>query len=129
MHLDRSKGGYEYLLVVVDHFSKFVQAFLTKTSLRELLLVYCLINIFSILDFRNIFSMTKERNSVNLNISKCLSEIIGVKPSRTTPCYPMGNALCERMNRTIINMLKTLPTTFKSNWKNHIQKLTFAYNI
>ena len=129
LHLDRSKGGYEYLLVVVDHFSKFVQAFLTKTSLRELLLVYCLINIFSILDFWNIFSMTKERNSVNLNISKCLSEIIGVKPSRTTPCYPMGNALCERMNRPIINMLKTLPTTFKSNWKNHIQKLTFAYNI
>ena len=70
--------------------------------------------------------MTKERNSVNLNISKCLSEIIGVKPSRTTPCYPMGNALCERMNRTIINMLKTLPTTFKSNWKNHIKKLAFA---
>ena len=129
LHLNRSKGGYEYLLVVVDHFSKFVQAFPTKTSLRELLLVYCLINIFSILDFWNIFSMTKERNSVNLNISKCLSEIISIKPSRTTPCYPMRNALCERMNRTIINMLKTLPTTFKSNWKNHIQKLTFAYNI
>ena len=24
-------------------------------------------------------------------------------------------------------MLKTLPTGFKSNWKNHIKKLTFAY--
>ena len=40
----------------------------------------------------------------------------------------MGNGLCERMNRTMINMLKTLPTNFKSNWKNHIKKLTFAYN-
>ena len=25
------------------------------------------------------------------------------------------------MNRTVINMLKTLPITFKSNWKNHIK--------
>ena len=25
-------------------------------------------------------------------------------------------------------MLKTFPTTFKSNWKSHIKKLTFAYN-
>ena len=40
----------------------------------------------------------------------------------------MGNGLCERMNRTIINIPKTLPTTFKLNWKNPIKKLTFAYN-
>ena len=40
----------------------------------------------------------------------------------------MGNGLCEKMNRKIIKMLKTLPSTFKSNWKNHIKKLTFAYN-
>ena len=40
----------------------------------------------------------------------------------------MGNRLCEKMDRTIINKFKTLPTTFKSNWKNYIKKLTFAYN-
>ena len=59
---------------------------------------------------------------------KRLSEITGVKPFQTTPYHHMGNGLRERMNRTLINMLKTLPATFKSNWKNHIKKLTFAYN-
>ena len=59
---------------------------------------------------------------------KRLSEITCNKPSLTTIYHPMGNRLCERMNRTIINVLKTVPATCKSNWKNHIKKLTFAYN-
>ena len=31
-------------------------------------------------------------------------------------------------NRTVINMLKMMPEKFKSNWKDHVQKLVFAYN-
>ena len=62
LHLDRSKGGYDYLLYVVDHFSKCVQAFPTKNKSWRAAADLFLINI-SILDFRNVFSMTKEKNS------------------------------------------------------------------
>lgn len=32
MHLDRSAGGYEYIFVVVGHFTRFVQAYPIQNS-------------------------------------------------------------------------------------------------
>ena len=127
LHLDWSKGGYEYLLVVVDHFGKFVQAFPTKNKSGRAAADLSFNKYF--LDFgfpkRILHDQGKEFDN---KLFQWLSEITDVKPSPTTPHHPMGNGLCERMNRTIINILKTLPTTFKANWKNLIKKLTFAYN-
>ena len=40
----------------------------------------------------------------------------------------MGDGQPERMNRTLINMLKCLSAEEKNNWNNHLSKLAFAYN-
>ena len=64
LHVDQFKAGYEYLLVVLDQLLNLYKRLQPKISLGEVLLIYRLINIFSILDFRNVFYMTKGKNSL-----------------------------------------------------------------
>lgn len=40
----------------------------------------------------------------------------------------MGNGQVDRMNRTLLQILKTLTETQKSNWKESLNRLVYAYN-
>ena len=40
----------------------------------------------------------------------------------------MGNAQCQRFNKTLLEMMRTMADNQKSRWKDHINKMVFAYN-
>jgi transposase InsO family protein len=57
-----------------------------------------------------------------------IQKLCGVASSRTTPYRPEGNGQVERFNRTLLNLLRTLPGDKKRQWHLSLHKLVHAYN-
>ena len=126
LHLDKCQG-HEYVLLITDHFSRFTQAYATKdksakSAARKLFHEFMPKFGFPL---RLHHDRGKEWNN---NLFTELNKLAGIKTSNTTPYHAMGNGEVERMNRTLINMLKALPEEHKKHWKDHLSSLTFAYN-
>ena len=62
------------------------------------------------------------------DLMKRLQKLAETKLSKTTPYHPQGNGQAERWNRIILPMLRTLTESQKANWKDHVDKVVFAYN-
>ena len=127
LKLDVCKGKFQHVLVVTDHFTRFAQAYATKNETSKAA-AEKLFNEF-ILHFGFPKRIHHDRGGAfNSDMFKELHALAGIKISNTTPYHPMGNGQAERFNKTLINMLKTIPEAEKKNWKAHLSKLTFAYN-
>ena len=127
LKLDKCKGGFEYALVVTDHFTRFAQVYATKTKSSKAA-ADKIFNQF-IMEFgwpSKIHSDLGGKFTSKLFAE--LHRISGIKSSKTTPYHPEGNGKAERFNRTLCGMLKTLSEESKRDWKTHLPKLSFAYN-
>ena len=121
-HLDTCSGGYQYLLVLTDHFSEFPQVYPTTNKSAKTAADW-LYNDFMLrygLPGKILHDQGREFEN---NLFSQLSKYCGIKRLRTTPYHPQTNGQTERMNQTILAMLKTLPEHHKTQWKNHVNKL------
>ena len=127
LKLDKAKGGFEYVLVVTNHFSRYVQAFATKTKSAKAAAEKLYNNYILTYGFPSQIHHDCGREFHKSLFAK-LHQLCGIKSSKTTPYHPSGDGQTERMNRTIISMLKTLNENQKAKWKDHLSKLVFTYN-
>jgi transposase InsO family protein len=98
--LEPSKGNYQHILVITDHFTRFAMAIPTRNQLAR-----------TVADaFYNNFILhygiperihSDQGANFESTIIKELYTIMGMSKSRTTRYHPMGNGQCERFNRTL----------------------------
>ena len=125
--LEPCKGQIENVLVVTDHFTRYAQAFPAKSQTASLRAKLLWDHYICHYGFPEKFISDQGRNFES-ELIEDLCKLAKVKKIRTTPYHPMSNGQCERFNRTLCDMLGTLETEEKANWKAFLHTLTHAYN-
>ena len=125
--LEQSKGGFQHILVITDHFTRFAQAIPTRNMTAKTT-ADALFN--SFITYYGIPTRIHSDRGAQFegNIIKELCTITGMTKSRTTPYHAMGNRMTERFNRSLLDMLGTLEPQQKPSWKPHVAPLVHAYN-
>lgn len=111
----------------MDHFTCFAQAYATTTKSGKTA-ANLIFNDYALKFGFPLYIHLDQGGEFENQLFSHLEKLSGVKGSRTTPYHPMGTGQVERMNRTLLQMLKTLSETQKSNWKESLNKLLYAYN-
>ena len=126
--LEPCKGKIENVLVVTDYFTKYAQAFPTKSQTASTTAQVLWNNFIWHYGFPEKFISDQGRNFES-GLIKDLCRLAKVKKVRTTPYHPMTNGQCERFNQTLCDMLGTLETEEKADWKAFIHTITHAYKL
>lgn len=127
LSLERSKGGYEYVLIITDHFTKYAMAIPTKNMTAKTTADAFFKNFVLHYGIPQTIHSDQGANFQS-HIIQELCKILNIRKSKTTPYHPMGNGQCERFNRTLMDMLGTLEIEQKKDWKTYIGPLVHAYN-
>lgn len=124
--LPLTDNSMEYIVVVSDYFTKFTEAFalpnhtaqtVADKLVTEVICRYgCPEQIHS--------DMAREFESF-LFLEVC--RLLGVKKTRTCPYRPQCDAVVERFNRTLKQMLSIFCSENKRDWDDHLPYLMMAY--
>ena len=112
--LEMSSGGYEHILVITDHFTRYAQAIPSRNQTAKTTAKLLFDNFVCHFGFPARLHSDQGRN-LESQVIKALCAIANVDKSRTTPYHPMGNGMPERFNQTLLNMLGTLEEDKKSD--------------
>lgn len=124
--LPKSSSGNRFLLVVVDCFTKWVEAFPLK-NMRAKTVAEIFVN--EIISRHGVPQEVHTDQGRNFE-SKLFAELmvlLGIRKTRTTALHPQSDGQVERQHRTIVNFLAKFISENQRDWDRWIPMFLLAY--
>ena len=120
--MDKNK----YILAICYHFTKYTVLFAMADQTAETVA-------FKIVEFAMTFGLPEsilsdQGTNFQSQLLESLWEAMDIHQLRTSPFYSQTDALTERINRTVKEMLTHFVNEAQSDWNKKLCKLAFAYN-
>uniref|UniRef100_A0A665U756 Gypsy retrotransposon integrase-like protein 1 n=1 Tax=Echeneis naucrates TaxID=173247 RepID=A0A665U756_ECHNA len=125
--LEPAQNGVENILVLTDVFSKYTIAVPTRDQRASTVAKVLVSEWFYKFGIPARLHSDQGRNFES-SLIRQLCSLYGIVKTRTTPYHPAGNGQCERFNRTLHNLLRTLPTSRKRDWNSCLPQVLYCYN-
>ena len=119
-----STNNNRYLLVVQDYFTKWVETFplQDQTAAR---IARQLTKLFATYGQPEILHSDQGRNFKSTVLAQTL-EAFGVKKSRTTAYHPQGDGMVERVNWSLLQLLRAYVDK-ENDWEQYLPLVLYAY--
>ena len=124
--LEITAQNNKYILVVCDHFTKWVELFAIKSLSAEEAADKLMQVIYRHSAPEAILS--DQGTNFQSNLLSELWELLDKHKLRTTPYHPQCDGLTERFNRTLQPMIAAYLNERKDDWDDKLAALQFAYN-
>ncbi|GFY31201.1 retrovirus-related Pol polyprotein from transposon 412 [Trichonephila clavipes] len=124
--LPRSSDGNNNILVVMDYFTKWPEAYPIpdqEASAVADVLVQHWISQFGV----PLQLHSDQGKNFDSAVCKKLCEILTIDKTRTTALHPQSDGMAERFNRTIVNSLSLLVSSNQQNWDKKLPFSLLAY--
>ena len=125
--LPTTSSGNSYIMVVIDYYTKWMEAFplkhihasdVAKKLVKEVFFRYGTPE----------HIHTDQGPQFESHLFQELCSLMDIHKTRTTPYHPQCDGLVERSNRTIQNILRTRVNASQKDWDTYLPSTVFAYN-
>ena len=123
----QEKPVVKNVLVVIDHFTWYVPAYVTRNQTARTTARVLYNEYFSVFRFPQKL-MSDQGTRFTSKVIAAMCSLLGIEKIQTTPYHPQSNGSAERVHQTLRRMIGKLDPEKCQKWPAHLGSVLIAYN-